>query len=89
MAFNTSSGRYQHVVVPYGLSKVPSIFQYFINNKLHDMLGCYVIAYINDILICTPNLETHVTRSKPVLKQLLKHQLYVKAEKSQAPWTCY
>lgn len=45
------------------------------------MLGKYVIAYIDDILVYSPSLESHVNQVCQVLQRLLQHQLYVKGKK--------
>ena len=39
------------LVMPYGLANTPSVFQTFLNDILHDMLGRIVITYIDHILI--------------------------------------
>ena len=45
--------------MPYGLANAPSVFQSFLSNVLCDMLGRFVIAYIDDILIDSPSLSQH------------------------------
>lgn len=54
--------------------------QCFINDVLRDMLGKFVIAYMNNILIYSPSLETHVDYVKRVLAWLLENKLYSKVE---------
>lgn len=48
---------------------------------LHDCLGKYVVAYIDDILIYYLNEESHVQNVCEVLKRLKANQLYVKRMK--------
>lgn len=55
--------------MPYGLS---SVFQCLINNILEDMLGKFIIAYINDILIDSPDKTAYVQHVKKVLSRLLE-----------------
>ncbi|XP_053499602.1 uncharacterized protein LOC128619445 [Ictalurus furcatus] len=81
--FSTTSGHYEYQVMPYGLSNAPSVFQCLINDVLRDMLGHHVIAYIDDILIYSDSREEHVHHVRQVLQRLLRHQLYVKAEKCE------
>lgn len=45
------------------------------------MLGRYVIAYIDDILVYSPTLSVHTDIVRQVLQKLLVHRLYVKVEK--------
>lgn len=47
------------------------------------MLGKFVIAYIDEILIYSPSLDIHVTHIRQVLSYLLKNQLYIKGEKCE------
>ncbi|KAF4078869.1 hypothetical protein AMELA_G00186400, partial [Ameiurus melas] len=83
MAFSTTSGHYEYLVIVYGLSSTPSVFQCFINDVLKDLLGRSVIIYIDDILIYSSSPGEHVCQVHQVLQRLLQHQLYVKAEKCE------
>lgn len=47
------------------------------------MLRKFVITYIDNILIYSPNEDLHITHVKEVLSRLLRRQLYVKAEKCE------
>ncbi len=47
------------------------------------MLDVFVFVYLDDILIFSPNEETHVQHERKVLKRLLDNQLFVKAEKCE------
>uniref|UniRef100_A0A3B1KLG0 ribonuclease H n=1 Tax=Astyanax mexicanus TaxID=7994 RepID=A0A3B1KLG0_ASTMX len=82
-AFSTNSGHYEYLVMSYGLVNAPSVFQSFINEVLRDMLGKYVIAFLDDILIYSASLPEHVQQVRQVLQRLLQNRLYVKAEKCQ------
>ncbi|KAI4898691.1 hypothetical protein NFI96_020791 [Prochilodus magdalenae] len=82
-AFLTTRGHYEYLVMPFGLRNAPSVFQSFINDVLRDMLGLFVIAYIDDILIYSPDLPTHIQHVRRVLSRLLENQLYVKGEKCE------
>ncbi|KAK3516080.1 hypothetical protein QTP70_005222 [Hemibagrus guttatus] len=80
MAFITPSGHYEYLVMPYGLSNAPSVFQSFFEifgYRLHR----FVVVYIDDILIYSPNLSDHVDHVKQVLNRLRHYHLYLKLEK--------
>lgn len=47
------------------------------------MLTKCVFVYLDDILIFSPDEQTHVQHVRQVLQQLLHHQLFVKAEKCE------
>ncbi len=76
-------GALEYLVMPFGLSNSPSVFQAFINDVFRDMLNQWVIVYIVDILIYSETYEEHVRHVRTVLKRLLQHQLYAKAEKCE------
>ncbi len=69
--------------MPFGLYNSPSVFQAFMNDIFRDMLNQWVIVYIDDILIYSATYEEHVRQVRAVLKRLLQHQLYSKAEKCE------
>ncbi|XDV25876.1 hypothetical protein PO909_029709 [Leuciscus waleckii] len=80
-AFSTCTGHYEYLVMPFGLSNSPAVFQSFINDVFRDMLHRHVIVYIDDILIYSDTLEDHVQHVRAVLQRLLQYQLYAKIEK--------
>ncbi len=69
--------------MPYGLSNLPSVFQNFMNEVFRDMLHRFVIVYIDDILIYSPNLDEHQQHVTQVLQRLRQHHLYLKLEKCE------
>lgn len=66
-AFSTTSGQYQYQVMPYRLTSGPSVFQNFINKALREFLGGFIIVYIENILIYSPNYKQHVSHVCHVL----------------------
>ncbi len=82
-AFSTTSGHYEYLVMPFGLSNSPSVFQAFINDVFRDMLNRWVIVYIDDILIYSDSYKDHVKHVRVVLQRLIAHQLYAKTEKCE------
>lgn len=78
-------GHYEFCVMPYGLSCAASIFQCLINDMLRNMRERFVIAYIHDILIYSPDVESHRNHIKVVLSKLLHKppMVHVKAEKCE------
>ncbi len=58
-AFNTPSGHYEYLVLPFGLSNAPAGFQDLVNSVLGDMINQFVFVYLDDILIFSPSLQVH------------------------------
>lgn len=59
-AFNTSTVHYEYLVMPFGLTNAPAVFQALVNDMLRDMLNSFVFVYLDEILIFSPDLQTHV-----------------------------
>ncbi len=82
-AFITRSGHYEYLVMPYGLSNAPSVFQEFMNEVFREFLHRSVIVYIDDILIYSRNLADHRHHVAQVLQKLRQFRLYLKLEKCE------
>ncbi|KAG1956957.1 retrotransposable element [Pimephales promelas] len=82
-AFITPAGHYEYLVMPFGLSNAPAVFQGFMNEIFRDLLHQFVIIYIDDILIYSPDLPTHIRHVQTVLQRLRDHLLFLKLEKCE------
>ncbi len=82
-AFITPSDHYEYLVMPYGLSNAPSVFQEFMNEVFREFLHRFVIVYIDDILIYSQNLADHRHHVAQVLQKLRQFRLYLKLEKCE------
>ncbi len=80
-AFNTPRGHFEYLVLPFGLSNAPAVFQALVNDVLRDMVDQFIYVYLDDILIFSHSLQEHVQHVRQVLQRLLENGLYVKAEK--------
>jgi len=69
--------------MPFGLKNAPAVFQHFINDVFEDILGIFVYAYIDDIIIFSPNYDLHITHVKEVLSRLRSAGLFAKLEKCE------
>lgn len=74
-AFNTPSGHYEYPVMPFGLTNAPAVFQALLNDVLREMLKDFMFVYADDILMFSPNEETHIQHVWRVLQYLFDHQL--------------
>lgn len=80
-AFRTPLGHFEYLVIPFGLTNAPAVFQALVNDVLRDFLNQFVFVYLDDILIYSKNLQQHIQHVRTVLQRLLENKLYVKAEK--------
>ncbi|CDJ68079.1 OSJNBa0042D13.18 protein, related, partial [Eimeria necatrix] len=80
-AFRSVVGLFEYKVMPFGLKGAPATFQANINAYLQPLLGQGVIAYLDDVLIYSPDLPSHVTLLQQVLRIFLDQQFYPKFSK--------
>ncbi len=53
--------------MPFGLKFGPIAFQRIVNVLFSDMLGTGVYAYLDDMLVCGKDVETHLANLEAVL----------------------
>jgi hypothetical protein len=75
--FRTRFGSFEFLVVPFGLSNAPPIFQSVMNYFLCEYLNDWCIVYLDDILIHSQTPEEHLEHIELVFK---------KNERTQAVW---
>ena len=75
-------GSFEPIVMFFGMTNLPAMFQAMINEILRDMINeGKVAAFVDDVLVETETEEGHNEIVEEVLKQLEKNDLYVKPEK--------
>ncbi|UTT88116.1 hypothetical protein NDA17_001335 [Ustilago hordei] len=82
-AFGTQLGLYEYLVMPFGLANAPAHFQSFINDIFRDIIGVYVVVYLDDFLIFSDTEEVHVKHVTEVLTRLRSNRLFAKLSKCE------
>ena len=78
-AFVTPMGKFHFTKVPFGLAQAPAYFQQLINRVLYDLP--YTFGYLDDILIFSPNMNTHFAHLEIVFQRLREVNLKLKESK--------
>jgi GNAT superfamily N-acetyltransferase len=81
--FRTRYGAYEFLVVPFGLSGAPPVFQALMNEVLRPYLDEFCLVYLDDILIYSKTEEEHIQHLRSVLNKLRDHRLYAKLSKCE------
>ena len=81
-AFITYVGSFEPIVMFFGMTNLPAMFQAMMNEILRDMINeGKVVAFVDDVLVGIEMEEGHNEIVEEVLKQLEENDLYVKPEK--------
>jgi hypothetical protein len=80
-AFKTHQGHYQFRVMPFGLCNAPTTFQCLMNIVLQPHLRKSVLVFLDDMLVYSKDILSHVTHLREVLTLLRKHNFYLKLSK--------
>jgi hypothetical protein len=80
-AFTTRYGLYEFLVMSFGLTNAPAYFMNLMNKVFMEYLDQFVVVFIDDILVYSPNEETHEDHLRPVLQKLCDNQFYAKFSK--------
>jgi len=82
-AFRTRYGLYEYCVMPFGHTKAPASFQRWMKEILSDNLDIFCVAYLDNILVFSPDEETHRKHFRAVLTQVRDTGLTLKASKCE------
>lgn len=86
MHITTSYGHYEYNVVPFGLKTAPSFFQRLMNTLFRFETGkgageIPISAYLDEILVHTPSVQTHLIHWEYVLRKFQNANLKLKLSK--------
>ena len=80
-AFTTPTGRYEWLVVSFGVCNAPPVFQHMMQDILGDLLNAGVVVYLDDILGYAATMGELVVLCRNVFTLLRQHKLYAKMNK--------
>ena len=80
-AFRTRYGHFEFLVLPFGLTNAPATFMNLMHSIFREQLDDFVIIFLDDILVYSKDLDSHVAHVRQTLSILRHHQLYAKVSK--------
>ena len=78
-AFVSSFGKWEFKRCPFGLVQVPAYFQRLVNEVLSGLT--FAFGYLDDILVYSPDMETHLEHLKRLFIELREPDLKLKEVK--------
>ena len=78
-AFVTQMDKFEFTRCPFGLTQAPASFQRLINKVIKGLP--FAIGYLGDVLIHSPDIETHLQHMRNFFQRLREAQLKLKDSK--------
>ena len=78
-AFVTPIGKYEFTRCPFGLAQAQAYFQQLVNQALAGLP--FAFRYLDDILIYSPDAQTHLNHLRQVFQRFREADLKLKASK--------
>ena len=69
--------------MPFGLTNAPAAFMDLMHRVFRPYLDCFVVIFIDDILVYSKSEQEHEGHLRIVLQTLKEHQLYAKFSKCE------
>ena len=82
-AFATPFGLYEWLVVPFGLKVGPANFMSFMYQLFRDIIGKFMIVYMDDILIYSSDEKEHFEHLDVIFKRLEENKIIIHTRKSK------
>ena len=80
--FTTHVGSFEPIVIFFGITNLPAIFQAIMNEILRDLINeGKVTVFVDDVLVGIEIEEGHNEIVEKILKRLEENDLYIKLEK--------
>ncbi|KAK4511024.1 uncharacterized protein ATC70_012229 [Mucor velutinosus] len=81
--FNTRYGKWEWLVLPFGLSNAPPSYQTWMNGVLKDCIDKFALVYLDDCCIFSKTKEDHIKHVRQVLSIFEKEGLIVNLKKCE------
>jgi hypothetical protein len=81
--FNTRYGKWEWLVLPFGLSNAPPSYQTWMNGVLKECIDKFALVYLDDCCIFSKTLEDHIKHVRQVLSIFEREGLIVNLKKCE------
>lgn len=83
-AFSTpDGGQFEFNVMPFGLKNAPATFQKMMTHVLAGYIGQFTMAYLDDVVVYSDDLDSHLKHLRLVFERLQVHGLHCGLKKCQ------
>ena len=82
-AFSTPTGHYEWLRLPMGLRNAPLTFQRMINSLFAGAIGNGLFVYLDDLIIVSKDIDSHLKQLSQVFQKLTEAGLKVKLTKCE------
>jgi hypothetical protein len=82
-AFSCKLGSFEFLKMPFGLVNGPATFQRVMDEILRDELGKFVQVYLDDVKVCSENIEQHRKHLDIILKKIKEAGLELNKDKCE------
>ena len=82
-AFSVPQGHFEFNRMPFGLKNAPSTFQRLMNSALSGLQGIQCFVYLDDIVIYSYDLESHIKNLTDVFQRLRDYNLKLQPDKCE------
>lgn len=86
--FQTHSGHFEWLVMPFRLSNAPATFQKAMNHIFRDHLRKFVLVFFDDILVYSKNGNDHLEHLRVVFEILRSNRYVINVSKCVLGATC-
>nr|KYP73559.1 Transposon Ty3-I Gag-Pol polyprotein [Cajanus cajan] len=80
-AFITEMANYCYRVMPFGLKNAGATYQRLMNKIFHNQIGRSMEVYVDDMVVKSSDISTHVHNLSDVFQALRQHQMRLNPEK--------
>ena len=74
--FRTNRGHFEFLIIPLGLYNAPATFQRLMNKVFANNISRFIVAYLDDIIIFSRNIDEHWQHLRWALEQPKKAKLF-------------